>query len=317
MKNVLRTTKKILSDLKFVEIDKSQIDAFASKITLKDFDSSGINLSKYDWPKEKLLELTFLFNAINFCFWAGKDEKKWTIEDDNLDGAVALFRCLENELKMNPDFLNPDELSDMSLGRIRNLLKGNITIPLLSERLSNIREFGKVVEKKYNNKILNILKESELDGYKLAEILVDSFVCFDDVSTVTGNSIAFYKRAQLNSKMIHDILESFGEPGLKGIEKLTAFADYKIPQRLRHLGILNYSEILANKIDDMVLIPEGSKEEVEIRVATVWAVEYIKEALKPRFDFVTASHVDNILWNSSQTKIKKEKPYHRTLTTAY
>lgn len=317
MKSVLETTKKILPDLQFVEINKSHIEEFASDITLKDFDNLGISLSKYDWPKEKLLELTFLFNTINFCFWAGKDEKKWTIKDDNLDGAVALFRCLENELKRNPDFLSPGELADMSLGRIGEILKGNITIPLLPERLGNVKEFGKVVEEKYHSKILNILEEAEFDGYKLAEILVDNFACFDDVSNIDETTVAFYKRAQLNSKMLHDILESFGESGLKGIEKLTAFADYKIPQRLRYLGIISYAEDLANKIDNFVLLPEGSREEVEIRVATIWAIEYLKDALNSRFDFVTASHVDNFLWNNSQTKIKKEKLYHRTLTTAY
>ncbi len=102
------------------------------------------------------------------------------------------------------------------------------------------------------------MEEANYDAYKLCEILTDSFECFDDISTVDNKTIAFYKRAQLNSKMIHDILVHFGEKGLSSVDRLTAFADYKIPQLLRKIGIVSYSLELANKLITMnlfLLIP--------------------------------------------------------------
>lgn len=317
MLNVLETTKNFLPKITDISISKDAINDLVNAITEKDLQGSEISLAKNKWSKDKLIELTFLFNTINFCFWAKKDEAKWTIEDDNLDGAIALFRALENELFRNPDLLNPDELADMELGTLKTILKGNVVIPMLSERLANIRNFGKIVEQKYNNSIMAVLEASDYDAYKLVEILVDNFPCFDDTSTVDGITVAFYKRAQLNSKMIHDVLVSFGEKGLTNLDKLTAFADYKVPQILRAMGILEYSDALASKVDDMVLLEANSFEEVEIRVAAIWGVEYLKEAFKEKYSSVTSSHIDNMLWNKSQGAAKGKKPYHRTLTPAY
>jgi hypothetical protein len=317
MLNVLDTTKDFLPKITDISINKHAINALVKDIADKDLQGSEISLAKNKWSKGKLIELTFLFNTINFCFWAKKDEEKWTIEDDNLDGAIALFRTLENELVRNPDLLNPDELADMSLGSLRTILKGNVVIPMLSERLANIRNFGKIVEQKYNNSIKSLLDASGHDAYRLVEILVTDFPCFDDTSTVNALTVAFYKRAQLNSKMIHDVLVSFGEKGLTNLDKLTAFADYKVPQILRAMGILEYSDTLASKVDNMELLEANSFEEVEIRASAIWAVEYLKEALQAKHGSVTSSHVDNMLWNKSQGAAKGKKPYHRTLTPAY
>jgi len=112
-------------------------------------------------------------------------------------------------------------------------------------------------------------------------------------------------------------LSGNGRPELKNLDKLTAFADYKIPQILRNMGIIEYTKELAERIDNYELIEKGSEEEIEIRAATIWATELIKQELQKKDRFITASHVDSMLWNRSQTKTKGEKPYHRTLTIAY
>ncbi len=317
MLNVLNTTKSFLPKIVDITFNKGVINKLSEDVAEKDLQASEISLAKNKWSKDRLVELTFLFNTINFCFWAKPQEKKWTIQDDNLDGAVALFRCLENELSINSDLLNPTKLAGMTSDDLKRILNGNTIIPLLSERLSNIQNFGKVVGQKFHNSINSLLVSSDYDACKLAELLVDNFPCFDDTSTTNGLTVAFYKRAQLNSKMVHDVLVSFGEKGLKNIENLTAFADYKIPQILRNMGILEYSDKLANKVDNFELIEADSFEEVEIRTATIWAVEYMREAIQQRFGFITSSHIDNMLWLKSQGVAKGKNPYHRTLTTAY
>ena len=54
------------------------------------------------------------------------------------------------------------------------------------------------------------------------------------------------------------------------------FADYKVPQILFHLGILKLNSGLEDKLNSKKIIPHGSDEEVEIRAATIVAVEKLK-----------------------------------------
>ena len=58
------------------------------------------------------------------------------------------------------------------------------------------------------------------------------------------------------------------------------FADYRVPQILRHLGIFEYSDQLSQKIDSLQELPYSCPEEVEIRAATVVAVEMILDQVK-------------------------------------
>ena len=101
------------------------------------------------------------------------------------------------------------------------------------------------------------------------------------------------------------------------MDKLTAFADYKVPQVLRHLGILHYGPDLSQKVDRMVLIDAGSPEEIEIRANTIWAVELIRQELAQTQKRLRAFEVDWILWNLGQDRRFKVKPYHRTKTVFY
>lgn len=47
----------------------------------------------------------------------------------------------------------------------------------------------------------------------------------------------------------------------KDINNLTVFADYRVPQTLRKLGLVNYSEELSEKLEPTYLT-EGSTEEM-------------------------------------------------------
>jgi len=86
---------------------------------------------------------------------------------------------------------------------------------------------------------------------------------------------------------------------------------------LRQLGILVYDGELAALVDSQAPIPAGSRMEIEIRAATVWAGEGIRQALLDRAAGITATHIDFWLWETSQRKSPDDRPYHRTLTTAY
>ena len=84
-----------------------------------------------------------------------------------------------------------------------------------------------------------------------------------------GERVLFYKRAQI---CVADLAGSFGGEGwgrFHDLDPLTAFADYKVPQVLRRLGILRYdARRWPDRSNALEPIPAGSEPEVEIRAAT-------------------------------------------------
>jgi hypothetical protein len=146
---------------------------------------------------------------------------------------------------------------------------------------------------------------------------VQNFPSFQDISQYKGREIYFYKRAQLLVADIYQIFDGQSFGALTNVDKITACADYKLPQILRKLGILEYTTALAEKIDSKTEIPSNSAEETEIRANTIWAVEFIKEEVKKHSPKIMSFEVNDHLWLATQEKFDGDKPYHRTRTTAY
>ncbi len=102
------------------------------------------------------------------------------------------------------------------------------------------------------------------------------------------------------------------------MHELTGFADYKLPQLLRHKGILIYDAVLTDKIDSTRELEAGSEEEIEIRAATLIAIEYIKRSLAKLNILTTAAQIDAKLWLLSQDLNAADvKPHHRCRTVFY
>jgi len=96
----------------------------------------------------------------------------------------------------------------------------------------------------------------------LVEIITKTFRNLQDHAIYDGEQTFFYKRAQI---LVADLWgafkgESYGQ--FSDISKLTMFADYRVPQILLHLNVLEYSEDLKKKIADKVVLPHGGQEEV-------------------------------------------------------
>ena len=100
------------------------------------------------------------------------------------------------------------------------------------------------------------------------------------------------------------------------MDALTCFPDYKLPQVLRHFGVIEYSPELARRVDGWDELRAGEPAEVEIRAATVVAVERLREALAERGRQLRSIEVDWILWDLSQG-LYPVRPYHRTRTVFY
>jgi len=96
------------------------------------------------------------------------------------------------------------------------------------------------------------------------------------------------------------------------------FPDYRVPQLLEELKILEYSKELCNKIEKGTELEHSSKEEVEIRAATIVAVDAIYEILKRDHEKVSfVFEVDWMLWQRGEKLRSQIRPNHRTLSIFY
>lgn len=95
------------------------------------------------------------------------------------------------------------------------------------------------------------------------------------------------------------------------------FADYRVPQILRSMGILEYTLDLNTRIDNCVEIPFGSEEEIEIRACTVIAVELLQKSLFDLGVNLLIIEVDWLLWQQGEAVKDEIAPHHRTLTIYY
>ena len=79
-------------------------------------------------------------------------------------------------------------------------------------------------------------------------------------------------------------------------------------------GMLEYSDDLLRIINNKIPLPEGSKEEIEIRANTLDVINYLYEQLNRKY---SRMDINDFIWLLGQNKEKITKPYHRTLTSHY
>jgi hypothetical protein len=176
---------------------------------------------------------------------------------------------------------------------------------------AHLRAAGGKIIAEYQGKVVRLLEESGYSALQLANI-VAAWGSFRDIHVYRGIEIPFLKRAQILAADMHLALGGFTD-----MDKLTIFADNMVPHVLRCDGILEYDAGLAAKIDDGVLIPSGSEEEIEIRATAVHAAELMKQAAHRQGQMVTPVNLDHLLWHRGYEPELYQKPRHRTLTTDY
>ena len=319
MNKVLESTKFVVENTEHIKIDKDKIKDFCKSLdyeSIKNWlEESPFEIQSLS-DKEKL-HFLLVFNAISFSYWG---EPKWSVEykgktydRGSWSLVVAIGRAFDEKIPV----LDPKYLSKITGSELKNVLRGNVVIPLFEERLKILNEIGKVLVKKFEGDFSNLVNLAKGDAIKLLDLIVSNFPSFNDVSTYKGKEIFFYKRAQALVEGIYSLFDGKSFGNLKNISNLTACADYKIPQILERMGIFIYDDKLSKKINDKIEIPKNIEMEVEIRANTIWTVEHIKEELKKLGKNVDSIHINDYLWLNAGSTSPKEKPYHLTRTTAY
>ena len=257
-------------------------------------------------------------DAINFCFWSQDPEERWEMDykGERLDGYWALAASFTRAVSEGVRLWDARTLADLDQGTIYRTFRGKGLIPLIADRLNNLRQVGRVLLERYQGQFINAISRAEGSAARLVELVVRDFPSFNDVAEYQGQQVRFYKRAQL---LASDLWGAFGGKAwgaFSDLEALTAFADYKLPQLLREYGVLEYSPELAARVDSRTMLLAGSPEEVEIRAATVQACELLRDELAELGISFWAFQIDWLLWNQAQ-RMPMQHPYHLTRTIYY
>jgi len=282
---------------------------------------------------ERTVNWLLLLDALNFCFWAEKGQPRWSIsyKGETLNGywaeAAALTRAVEEGYALwDARYLS--ELSSVDLAAIfrgapsqgidtTNLHASPVEIPLFEQLLANAREVGRVLLERFDGQFTRAIEEAAGSAVRLALLLAEHFPSFRDVASFRGQEVRFFKRAQICVADLHGAFGGQRWGAFTDFNQLTVFADYKLPQLLRHFGVLEYHPTLAERIDRQELLQPGSEEEVQIRAATIWACELLRQTINTAsYEPVTAADIDLQLWLLSQDTMNM-RPYHRVRTLYY
>jgi len=285
-------------------------------------------------PKEKnenTVAFIFTVDLLNFCFWSEKsaDErfaieykgKRWT---GYWSLVAALQRALDEEIPItSSDFWqNEDECSEEVLKHVfRSATEEEI--PMFEERVACLREAGQVLYEKYQCSFTNCIEATDHSAAALVNLLARDFPCFrDEVRFENRKSVRLLKRAQI---LVADLWacfdgEDFGD--FDDIDKITMFADYRVPQMLSSMGCLMYSPLLDHAIRQKQVIKSGHPWEIQLRGCSIWCVELIRrEILRHHPDAkVNAVLIDFYLYDSAKSReveVDELIPHHRTRSIWY
>ncbi len=259
------------------------------------------------------VNLILFETACNFCFWSEQPENAWMVDVDGtaVGGWYGLAACFNSSARSGVPVWDAEWMAKLTVERAHKLFAGiNGSIPLIEQRVDNIVAVANFLLRKHNGQVLELLETTDFSAPRVAASLVRELPSFRDGAWYAGRWVWFLKRAQIFPSDLGQLTARYPEFRIANCDQLTAFADYRLPQVLRHLGALEYSSSLATVVDNGIILPAGSAPEIEIRACTIEACERLKRYLPGR----TSADIDLGLWLMGQDLRADPTllPHHRT-----
>jgi len=283
----------------------------------KKSDNSGI-----DW--------VFFADTLNFSFWMPESGPQYlvTYNGQTYTGYLAMCAAINRALDKGVPLTDPSYFVSITPELLSTLLAGDkgVPIPLLDMRVECLHKVGKVLVDKYSSSFVNLLYVADNSASKLLSLVLDNFPCFRDSAIFEGKEVSFHKRAQILVADLWCLFEGTGRGGFSDIEKLTMFADYRVPQSLQHYGVLSYGTELLEFLNHDKELKSGDLWEQEIRGCSIEAVERVTSRVK---QLLVESQQDNLVVNSilvdqflwgyrrQHVELMKKIPYHKVRSIFY
>lgn len=329
---ILAASRNVLAGAHHVSIDTDAIDRFVPTVPDTNPPSEWDDDLHWRGDDDRTAAWVFVLDTLNFCFWADRPDPapRWRTRwrGTTYGGYWALVAELRRAMDDGVPLTNPAFLAAIPERTVAEILSPNgapdsTPIPLLPERVANLRQLGRgwqawaSIHGDDGHPARSMIAAADGSAAALVGIVAKALPSFMDVTEFAGQRLPFFKRAQI---LVADLAGRFGGRGpgaFHDLDGLTAFADYKVPQVLRQLGILRYAAALSDTIARYEPLPAGSRMEVEIRAATVWGCELIRQQLAEEGLARTAMAIDWLLWDAGQRLPNDAAPYHRTRTIFY
>ena len=298
---------------------------------------------------ESTLNFIFTMDLLNFSFWSEKKEDERFAVDYKSErwmgywGLVAVLqKALEGGIPItSPEFwVDEEKCSDEVLRDVFRSVNAE-EAPMLDERIRCLREAGRVLEEEFDGSVAVLVEDAKNSAAGLVNLLAEKFACFADEGTFERKKVRFLKRAQI---FVADVWAAFDGEGygeFNDIDKITMFADYRVPQMLHSLGVMWFCPSLEAKIRRLEVIESGHTFEMQIRGksychglihffaetkirpgCSIWAVELLRREilqLKPDAK-VNAILIDFFLYDLAKEREKEGVdaiPHHRTRSIWY
>ena len=341
MNPYLRSMEAFWKDPEHVFVNESILGGVAVGLAYKEFKLPDWRAPVFPQADDKIF-IAFLTvaNSINYCFTDFDTGKQFDVEypaGETQSGAFAMWASFMRALEDGEKILSPTYLSKLTLKRAEHIFRCIETpIPMMHDRVESLRDLGKRmrdVRGRGVDKFANIFEDADFysyrdDGNGIMQKLV-TFSCYRDSSIWKGIFLQFHKRAQLLPLMYHGRAMSSGGvlTPIRDPENFIPLADYRVPQALRGLGILEYSLELAQKVDEGKIIGKNSAMEIAIRAQTINVMEMLLEKINGHrliasrnknfltpTEPITMAELDYEIWRLGR---KTEGRHHYTYTTGY
>uniref|UniRef100_A0A3P9Q210 Queuosine 5'-phosphate N-glycosylase/hydrolase n=1 Tax=Poecilia reticulata TaxID=8081 RepID=A0A3P9Q210_POERE len=280
-------------------------------------------------PLAPALNWVFVVDTMNFSFWPdnGAQQCEVTYKGITYTGFMTLCAAITRAMDEGVPITDPKYFSQMSVEELGKVLRSDneTAMPMVQERHQVLTEGGRVLLE-HGGSFHSFISQAGNDAQKLVELIVEKIPSYRDEVTYEGRKISFNKRAQILVADFWAVTEARGEGYIINMDCLTMFADYRVPQALVYLGVLQYSDALMEALKNGELLPSGDRREVEIRGCSIWSVELIKERLHKMVQetdgnacSINSAIIDFYLWPFAKQHHKEMAhiPIHHTRCIYY
>lgn len=311
----------VMDNAKEVTISEPGLTALADKVRqrfIQGFDTVEDAFGSVD-DLDKDINVVYFETAANFCFWDQEPDEKWKFQyGDNVSGGwYGLRNVFASALADGTPVYDAAFMSQLTTAKADRLFRDSNgkQIPLIEWRVNNIAEAAEFLLREHDGSAHNFIASCNYDAPTIAHKITQSLHCYRDGSWYGDRWVWFLKRAQILPNDLSQLSQKYPEFVINNKDQLTIFADYRLPQVLRHYGVLEYSEKLARAIDTRKLITNGSPEEIEIRAATIAACKRLGKLCPD----ISIADIDVSLWLLSQDAraAADMKPHHMTVSYFY
>jgi hypothetical protein len=307
---------KVAAESAQVRIDQDAIVKLARQLAESGAPAAPADVFFFDGNGKTVL-YHLLLAATDFCLWPSRYVVEFHGERSPADDpSRGLALAWHRAFTVGAPVTDLNWLADLQETEFVAMLRPvEGELPLMQERLMNVRDVARRLRDDYGG-----AAESLLDaGKHHAETLLNAlhaFRGFRDEAEWRGTWVPYMARAQRFLDRLARAFQGRDFGRLEGIERLTAQADDRLAQYLRHTGVLAYADDLAGRVGREEPLEANSEAEQSIRAATIVALGELGRGMGFHGQAPTPRDLERRL-RLEAVRLGGMAPSHRVITTAY